>query len=41
MIKSIFTAIICLGILFSIQAAYAEEELHLTDRKNIKEMGGY
>ena len=37
MIKSIFTAIICLGILFSIQAAYAEEELHLTDRKNIKE----
>ena len=37
MIKSIFTAVICLGILFTIQAAYAEEELPLPDGKNIKE----
>ncbi|MDA1125301.1 MAG: hypothetical protein O3C04_06645 [Crenarchaeota archaeon] len=37
MIKSILTVIICLGILFSIQATYAEEELPLLKGKNIKE----
>ena len=37
MIKSIFTAIICLGILFSIQATYAQEEFPLPKGKNIKE----
>jgi len=37
MIKLLFTAIICLGVLFSIQAAYAEEELPLPEGKNIKE----
>ena len=37
MIKLIFTTIICLGILFSIQAIYAQEELPLPEGKNIKE----
>ena len=37
MIKSIFLTIICLGILFSIQVTYAEEELPLPEGKNIKE----
>ena len=37
MIKTIFTAIICLGILFSIQTTYAQEELSLPEGKNIKE----
>jgi len=37
MIKLIFSGIICLVILFSIQTAYAEEELPLPDGKNIKE----
>jgi tetratricopeptide (TPR) repeat protein len=37
MIKSIFTAIICLGILCSIQVTYAQEELELPEGKNIKE----
>ena len=37
MIKTIFTVIICLGILFSIQATYAQEELSLPEGKNIKE----
>jgi tetratricopeptide (TPR) repeat protein len=35
--KSVFTVIICLGILFSIQAVYAQEELPLPEGKNIKE----
>ncbi len=38
MIKSIFAVIICLGIIFSIQAAYAEEKLSITDGKNITEL---
>ena len=37
MIKSVFTAIICLGIIFSIQTVYAQEELLLPEGKNIKE----
>ena len=37
MIKSILIAIICLGVLFSVQAAVAEEELPLPEGKNIKE----
>ena len=37
MIKSILIAIICLGVLFSVQAAVAEEELLLPEGKNIKE----
>ena len=37
MIKSILTAIICLGILFSVQTTFAEEELPLPEGKNIKE----
>ncbi len=37
MIKSVFTVIICLGILFSIQTVYAQEELSLPEGKNIKE----
>ena len=37
MIKPIFASIICLGILFSIQVTYAEEELPLPEGKNIKE----
>jgi len=37
MMKSVFTVIICLGILFSIQAVYAQEELPLPEGKNIKE----
>jgi len=37
MIKSLFTVIICLGILFSIQTVYAQEELSLPEGKNIKE----
>ena len=37
MIKSILTVIICLGVLFSVQAAFAEEELPLPEGKNIKE----
>ena len=37
MIKPIFTSVICLGIIFSIQATYAEEELPLPEGKNIKE----
>ena len=37
MIKSILIAIICLGILFSVQTAFAEEELPLPEGKNIKE----
>ncbi len=37
MIKLVFTAIICLGILFSIQSVYAQEELPLPEGKNIKE----
>ena len=37
MIKSVFTAIICLGILFSVQMTYAQEELPLPEGKNIKE----
>ena len=37
MIKLAFSAIICLGILFSIQVTYAEEELPLPEGKNIKE----
>ena len=37
MIKTIFTAIICLGILFSVQMTYAQEELPLPEGKNIKE----
>ena len=37
MIKSILIAIICLGVLFSVQAAFAEEELPLPEGKNIKE----
>ena len=37
MIKLVFSAIICLGILFSIQSSYAEEELALPEGKNIKE----
>ena len=37
MIKLVFTAIICLGILFSMQVAFAEEELPLPEGKNIKE----
>jgi len=36
-IKSILTAIICLGILFSVQTTFAEEELPLPEGKNIKE----
>jgi len=38
MIKSIFTAIVCLGILFSLQITFGEEELPLPDGKNIKEL---
>jgi len=37
MIKSLFSVIICLGILFSIQAVYGQEELPLPEGKNIKE----
>ena len=37
MIKLAFSAIICLGVLFSIQVTYAEEELPLPEGKNIKE----
>ena len=37
MIKLVFLSVICLGILFSIQATYAEEELSLPEGKNIKE----
>ena len=37
MIKSILTTIICLGVLFSVQAAFAEEELPLPEGENIKE----
>ena len=37
MIKSILIAIIGLGVLFSVQAAVAEEELPLPEGKNIKE----
>ena len=37
MIKSTLIAIICLGVLFSVQAAVAEEELPLPEGKNIKE----
>ena len=37
MIRSIFATIICLGILFSIQATYAQEEFPLPKGKNIKE----
>jgi len=37
MIKLVFTAIICLGILFSVQMTYAQEELPLPEGKNIKE----
>ena len=37
MIKSVLIAIICLGVLFSVQAAVAEEELPLPEGKNIKE----
>ena len=37
MITSILIAIICLGVLFSVQAAVAEEELPLPEWKNIKE----
>jgi len=37
MIKSLFSVIICLGVLFSIQAVYAQEELPLPEGKNIKE----
>ena len=37
MIKSILTAIICLGVLFSVQTTFAEEELPLPEGKNIKE----
>ena len=37
MIKSILIAIICLGVLFSVQTAFAEEELPLPEGKNIKE----
>ncbi len=37
MIKSVFTAIICLGIIFSIQTVYGQEELPLPEGKNIKE----
>ena len=37
MIRSVSTAIICLGILFSVQMIYAQEELPLPEGKNIKE----
>ena len=37
MIKSVLITIICLGVLFSVQATYAEEELPLPEGKNIKE----
>ena len=37
MIKSILIAIICLGVLFSVQIVFAEEELPLPEGKNIKE----
>ena len=37
MIKLVVTAIICLGILFSVQMTYAQEELPLPEGKNIKE----
>ncbi|GIT55532.1 MAG: hypothetical protein Ct9H300mP17_06910 [Candidatus Nitrosopelagicus sp.] len=37
MIKSILIAIICLGVLFSVQTVFAEEELPLPEGKNIKE----
>ena len=37
MIKSVIITIICLGVLFSVQAAFAEEELPLPEGKNIKE----
>ena len=37
MMKLVFTAIICLGILFSVQMTYAQEELPLPEGKNIKE----
>ena len=37
MIKSILIAIICLGVLFSVQTSFAEEELPLPEGKNIKE----
>ena len=37
MIKSLFSVIICLGVLFLIQAVYAQEELPLPEGKNMKE----
>ena len=37
MIKSLFSIIICLGVLFSIQAVYGQEELPLPEGKNMKE----
>ena len=37
MIKSVLTTIICLGVLVSVQTAFAEEELPLPEGKNIKE----
>ena len=37
MIKSILIAIIGLGVLFSVQTVFAEEELPLPEGKNIKE----
>ena len=37
MIKLVFSAIVCLVVLFSMQTVYPEEELSLPDGKNIKE----
>ena len=37
MIKLTLTIVICLGVLFSMQSVYAENELPLPDGKNIKE----
>ena len=36
MIKSVSIAIICLGVLFSVQAAVAEEELPLPEGKKLR-----